>query len=129
MTDTSEKQLKILVVDDEEDLRDIYTYRLEADGFDVVAANGCGEAMKLATQDPGDIAVILTDIMMPDGDGLELVAYAVSHKIPVVIATAYAAKIAPQVPAHVQILSKPFDLDELSGALQTEIQRRENSRL
>ena len=61
--------LKVLVVDDTEHVRDMLVQMLELDGFDVVGQAASGEeAIDLAqTSDPN---VIVMDYVMPDLDGL-----------------------------------------------------------
>lgn len=66
----SEKQkLKVLVVDDEEDIIEILTYNLEKEGYEVATANNGVKAVKKAISFIPD--VILLDIMMPNQDGVE----------------------------------------------------------
>lgn len=60
----------ILVVDDEAILREILRYEFEKAGFDVIEAGSGTEAWQLFDSNPTDIVV--TDIRMPHGDGLEL---------------------------------------------------------
>ncbi|MCT4562428.1 MAG: response regulator, partial [Crocinitomicaceae bacterium] len=60
----------ILIVDDEEDIRDILQYNLNKEGFTTkVAANG-KEAIEIATTMRPDL--ILLDVMMPEMDGMEV---------------------------------------------------------
>jgi CheY-like chemotaxis protein len=62
----------ILVVDDEEELRDLIRHVLERAGHTVSGArNGLEASRLLATQ---AFAVVVTDMLMPDQDGLELIA-------------------------------------------------------
>ncbi|WP_439483737.1 response regulator transcription factor [Cyclobacterium plantarum] len=66
----SEKQkLRVLVVDDEEDIIEILTYNLEKEGYEVSTANNGVKAVKNAVSFKPD--VILLDIMMPNQDGVE----------------------------------------------------------
>jgi len=61
---------KVLLVDDQEDVRRIYKDVLEHDGFSVVCASSAAEAVDAAARSKPD--VVLTDVAMPDGTGLEL---------------------------------------------------------
>ena len=61
---------KILVVDDEFELRCLLTEILEQAGFEVVLAGNCRQAEKMCRESRPD-AVIL-DVMLPDGDGFSL---------------------------------------------------------
>jgi CheY-like chemotaxis protein len=63
-------QDKILVVDDEEQIRKLVATFLEVRGYTVRTARNGAEALKLISQDPPDLVV--TDVAMPDVDGLEL---------------------------------------------------------
>ena len=63
-------QKSILIVDDEEDIRDLLSYNLKKAGFNVdVASNGKDCLSKLKSNKPN---LILLDVMMPEMDGLEV---------------------------------------------------------
>jgi CheY-like chemotaxis protein len=57
----------ILVVDDEPDLRDLVTQVLESGGYKVVSAGSGAEALEQWAKHLGNIHLLLTDIVMPDG--------------------------------------------------------------
>jgi DNA-binding response OmpR family regulator len=60
---------RVLVIDDSRDIRDTLRWLLEAEGYVVsVAANGL-EGLRLQRKEPADI--VLTDIFMPEQDGIE----------------------------------------------------------
>src|SRR5207247_10805895 len=60
--------MKLLVIDDEEDIREVASLTLELkEGWDVVAAGSGAEGIKLARASVPD--AILLDVMMPDLDG------------------------------------------------------------
>ena len=60
----------ILIIDDEEDIRDILKYNLEKDGFSVdVASNGEDGLLKIKTNIPD---LLILDVMMPGMDGIEV---------------------------------------------------------
>lgn len=61
---------KILIVDDEKDIRDLLEYRLEAEGYEVAKARDGEEGLRKAKEFHPEI--ILLDIMMPKMDGIEL---------------------------------------------------------
>jgi two-component system response regulator (stage 0 sporulation protein F) len=60
----------VLIVDDEEDLRDLFSQVIEAAGYSAQTASGGHEALKMVNDNSFD--AILTDIRMPKGDGAEL---------------------------------------------------------
>lgn len=60
--------MKILVVDDESDIREILKFNLEKEGFEVLEAESVEEAKPLLTQ---NVSLILLDIMLPGISGVE----------------------------------------------------------
>jgi len=60
----------ILVVDDDYAVRKLVKIVLETEGYDVLTADGAETAMKLYDQSP--VALLLTDVVMPNIDGPEL---------------------------------------------------------
>jgi DNA-binding response OmpR family regulator len=83
----AKKKMKILVVEDESFLLDLYQIKLEQAGFEVVKAGNGNEGVSLARlEQPG---LILLDILMPEIDGYEMLAKIKSDpktkKIPVII--------------------------------------------
>ena len=81
---------KVLVVEDDDDLRRLYRSWLTLADFSVREARGGFEALRLMDHDPPDIVVL--DLMMPGVDGyavrLELEAHAHTRSIPIVVVTA-----------------------------------------
>jgi two-component system cell cycle sensor histidine kinase/response regulator CckA len=65
-------QETILAVEDEPAIRRLCTRLLEARGYVVLAAAGASEAITLATQHPGEIQLLLTDVVMPEMNGRDL---------------------------------------------------------
>jgi len=61
---------KILLVEDDSNLREIYGARLEAEGFQILAANDGEEALAIAVKEHPDL--IITDIMMPKISGFDM---------------------------------------------------------
>jgi CheY-like chemotaxis protein len=105
----------ILIVDDDEDLRESVQMILEARGFSVaVAANGRVALERI--QNGTRPSLILLDLMMPEMNGwqfLERVRRDASlGSIPIVIMTAHRSRDLPGV-APDDVLHKPFDASEL----------------
>ena len=71
------KRIKFLVVDDDPDLCDLIEEELNDEGFSVVKANSGNEAIKLLMNTKVD--VVLSDIKMPNGTGIDLVKNIVTH--------------------------------------------------
>ncbi|WP_299052931.1 response regulator [uncultured Nocardioides sp.] len=106
---------RVLVVDDDDDIRFLITIALETTaGWEVVVATGGAEAVALAAERQPD--AILLDLMMPGMDGLAtteaLRAQPSTAQIPVILLTAKAAA-GGEVPwegaAISGALTKPFD--------------------
>jgi adenylate cyclase len=80
----------LLVVDDDEDNRDVLSRRLLRDGCEVMLAEGGRQAMRMLQRYPFDL--VLLDIMMPDMDGYEVLAAIKSDPklkhLPVIMITA-----------------------------------------
>lgn len=115
---------KVLLVDDERDIRTIAKLTLERlGGFVVVLATSGAEAVALARSELPD--VILLDVMMPDMDGpatlAELRASSETAAIPVVFMTAkvQASERAAYLGLGVAgIIAKPFDPRALPGEVR-----------
>ena len=79
----------VLVVDDEEDIREVLELSLMRMGLGCDTAGTIADARRLL----GDRAyrLCLTDMRLPDGDGIELVAHIQAHQpgLPVAVVTAY----------------------------------------
>ncbi len=81
----------ILVVDDDKNLRRLYKYELEADGYRVVLAENGREALEQVSKEVPDL--VLMDIRMPELDGLEAMAHALKKygRIPILLNSAYSS--------------------------------------
>ena len=80
---------KLLIVEDEENLRDLYAEDLEESGYEVTKASNGKEAINLVRN--GSYDLIIMDIRMPEMDGIETLGKVITmeKKIPVIIYTAY----------------------------------------
>ncbi|MEO0814593.1 MAG: sigma-54 dependent transcriptional regulator, partial [Myxococcota bacterium] len=107
---------RILVVDDEEGMREMLTLTLKRKGYEVVTAADGREALSILGERSVDI--VLSDVRMPELDGLGLLAEIQASKIPVVVLmmTAFAeletAIEALKLGAS-DYVSKPFKSDEV----------------
>jgi len=82
---------KILIVDDEEGMREFLTYMLEGESYQVsTASNGLGALEKLRQE---EFSLVLADIKMPGIDGLEMLRRIkeIDEQIVVIVMTAYAS--------------------------------------
>src|SRR6266581_4450859 len=105
----------VLVVDDEQDIREFLALALENKGYRVTTADNGAAALDEAAREPVDL--VLLDMRMPVMDGW---AFAQAYRrqpgphAPIVVVTAAddAAARAAQIEAE-DYLAKPFDLDDL----------------
>jgi len=82
---------RILVVDDEQSMRETLTIMLEKEGFTIVMAKNGDEALEKL--DSGEVDIILTDLKMPGLSGIQFIeALTAKTKTPIIIMTAYATK-------------------------------------
>lgn len=115
----------ILVVDDEPGIRELLCLMLESEGYNVTAAQDGLEASKLMAAKPVDI--VITDLLMPERDGLEFIAE-IRKKFPAVriiamsggghIARDSYLKIAKNFGAHF-LLEKPFTQAVVLAAVES----------
>ena len=63
---------RVLVVDDDETIARMYDEVLSREGYAVVTAASCADAVKKMDEIQGDADVLLVDLGLPDGDGAEL---------------------------------------------------------
>ena len=82
-------KLKVLVVDDEQDIRELIKFYLNKEGFEVIEAKDGEDALEKFDNEYIDLAII--DVMMPKMDGFELVENMKEFKdIPCIMLTAKA---------------------------------------
>jgi len=118
----------ILVVDDEPAIQDILTWSLAAEGYRVATAGSGEEALTRVEEQ--DFDIILTDIVMPGLDGLEVLerSRVLNPRAAVIVMTAYAAletAIAALRRGACDYLEKPFSIEDLKERVQRLIQYRE----
>jgi ActR/RegA family two-component response regulator len=112
---------RVLLVDDDESVRDMMTITLEGKGFDVVSAASVAEALKLITTESFD--VLITDLHMPNpSDGFAVIT-AVRHTQP----SAFTLLVSgyPDVKSAMsailletdEIVAKPFEAGKLADLL------------
>ena len=105
---------KVLIIDDEPALRFAVQEALEAHGVEVIAAESATAALSLLD----DVDVVVSDYMMPDMDGMQLLEKVrTAHpSLPVILVTAHGSErlaVRALKQGAYDYLSKPFDNDEL----------------
>jgi two-component system cell cycle response regulator CpdR len=107
--------VRILLAEDDDSMRTYLARALERSGYDVVAVATGVEAVPYIDSDRFDL--LLTDIVMPEMDGIELAQHAasVAPDMRIMFITGFAAvtlKAGKAVP-QAKVLSKPFHLRDL----------------
>lgn len=121
---------KILLIDDEEPLRALLRLWLDGAGYDVLETGSAAGALKRLDQ--GEVDLIITDLLMPDMDGLELTREIRRRGsvVPIVVMSGssnegLALAMLPIAKAlgATSILSKPFSHGELLAVVNAELAR------
>jgi CheY-like chemotaxis protein len=118
------KSQTVLVIDDQDDVREVVVAQLEALGHRAVPASDGWLGMELleATGNTGPIDTLLVDYAMPGASGPE-VAHAARRAqpdLPIVLMTGYAdaRTFVEPLPPSVVLLKKPFKMQQLAAALE-----------
>lgn len=113
----SKNKIKVLVVDDDKNLLELFKEGLEDLSIDVVTAENGFEAKKILTSSK-DIDGLITDITMPEMSGAELVTYlrGEDNQIPVFFITGYQDYSREVLNSFKPkaVIFKPFDIEEAS---------------
>jgi two-component system, NtrC family, response regulator PilR len=117
---------RLLVIDDERNIRELLRIVFEVEGYTFSEASTCAEAAQRLDQESFDL--VICDIFLPDGNGLDLVRsyHAKQPDTHFVVITAHST------PAHalaalregaVEYVSKPFDVEELKVIVDKQLKR------
>ena len=116
---------KVLVVDDEKDIRELINFYLNKEGFEVLEASNGEEALEIFENEYIDLGII--DVMMPVMDGFELVENLKEFKdVPVIMLTAKGEskdKLRGFSVGADDYVVKPFDPTELMARVRAVLKR------
>jgi DNA-binding NtrC family response regulator len=123
----SQMAFPVLLVEDKDSLRAMLRHALEGQGHVVVEA--CGEVEALEQLRQARPAVVLTDLKLPDGDGLGVLRAAkeLDAQVPVVVMTAYGSiqdAVLAMKEGAMDFLAKPVDPDHLLLLVERAIAQR-----
>jgi len=115
------KMHRIILAEDDEDMRKFLVKALEKAGYDVVSFGNGVEAYERLKEEP--FTLLLTDIVMPEMDGIELARKAadLDPDLKIMFITGFAAvALNPDnhAPQEAKVLSKPFHLRDLVGEIE-----------
>ena len=121
---------KILIIEDEPDIRKTLEYNISREGYNVVSASSLVEAKSQIESD--SFSLILLDLMLPDGSGLDLCREIKSDKekssIPIIILTAKDDEVDKVVGFELgadDYVTKPFSVRELILRMKAVLKRGE----
>jgi two-component system response regulator PilR (NtrC family) len=121
----------ILIIDDEEIIREALEALLTAEGFTVLTAATAGQGLDLVTERYVD--AVLLDLMLPDRNGLDVLPEIrrLDEELPVVMITAFGtieSAIAATKQGAFHYFTKPFKNDEVLVILRNAVERRRLAR-
>ena len=124
-----EERGRVLVVDDEESVRNLLQRTLEGTGFNVVTAANGQEAVETMSESELEISVVLLDIKMPGMSGLEVLKQVtIEHPLICVIMLTAVVDTTTAVEAMklgaYDYVTKPFNPDDVVLAVQRGFERR-----
>lgn len=113
---------RVLVLDDEPDIRELLELTLRKMELDVVCAATLADARRRLQTQRFDLA--LTDMRLPDGEGMELVQYIAQHNldVPIAVITAYGSTegaVAAMKAGAFDYLQKPVSLAQLRSLVRS----------
>ena len=121
---------KILIIEDEPDIRKTLEYNISREGYSVVSASSLLEAKSQIESD--SFSLILLDLMLPDGSGLDLCREIKSDKekssVPIIILTAKDDEVDKVVGFELgadDYVTKPFSVRELILRMKAVLKRGE----
>jgi two-component system response regulator PilR (NtrC family) len=129
---------RVLVVDDEPGLRDMLAILFRREGLDVTLAPGFTAARDAVANAPEPYAVVLTDLLMPDGSGMDLLTLVKQRtaRTEVILMTAHGGMetaIEAMRRGAYDFVTKPFATTELRALVHKALEKRaivsENERL
>jgi len=124
---TSTQEARILIVDDDPVARRTVTDILARAGFPVVTATSAAEALRLVADEEPAVAIL--DLVLPDGDGIELLGRlrAAWPALPAIVVTAYVeprSVVEAMRRGALDYLAKPIDPDVLLSVCRAALARR-----
>ena len=122
----NEHRARILIVDDDQDIREVMGDRLEAQGFEVTtASNGVEGLQHIRTDDPN---LVLLDLQMPEMDGMQVLHQIAEERLDttVVVITAYGSiqrAVDAMKAGAFDFVPKPFEPERLRVVVEKAVER------
>jgi DNA-binding response OmpR family regulator len=115
--------MKILIVDDDQNILRLYKEELEEEGYTIVTASNGQEAIEKFDQEDPDLVTL--DILLPDIDGIKLLRQMKEKKprLPIIMSTAYDYRDDFAVWASEAYIVKSSDMTELKATIKKLMER------
>jgi DNA-binding response OmpR family regulator len=115
--------MKILIVDDDQNILRLYKEELEEDGYTIVTASNGQEALEQFDKESPDLVTL--DILLPDIDGIKLLRQMKEKRprLPIIMSTAYDYRDDFAVWASEAYIVKSADLTELKATIKKLMER------
>lgn len=109
----------LLVVEDDAIVRMLMVDVLEELGYQVLEAKDAEQALKVLGDPQQSLALMMTDVGLPDMDGKELASKArdLRPTLPILFASGYAESV--EVPEGMHMIGKPFGIDQLRDKVES----------
>ncbi|SRR5579883_586800 len=114
---------RILLVEDDPDVRPLLEHILLAEGYDTTATETVVNATALIGQQPFDL--VITDVNLPDGSGLRVADAGIAAGLKVLVLTGHGLSLKPGTLAAYDYLLKPIRMPELLEAVRERLSRPE----
>jgi DNA-binding response OmpR family regulator len=112
---------RIVVVEDDPDVREIEMFLLESEGFECVGVSEGGPAALTIKNQGADLVIL--DMLLPGKDGnailAELSADPATRNVPVIVVSGFSSQVQPARQVK-RVIVKPFDVMELLDAVARE---------
>jgi len=122
------EKVKVLIVDDERDIRELLADFLESEGYDCIPVQDAFTALDIYKNQPG-IDLVMSDIRMPGKNGLELLSEIKAHDEDAMVIMISAVKdiesaITSMSRGAYDYVAKPFKLNEVAMIAQKALEKR-----
>lgn len=119
---------KVLVVDDEPAMRQVLEIAFRRQGLEVVAAPGVRTAIEALQQNPQPFPLVITDLLMPDGSGIDVLSAAKTRSVAteVIVMTAHStvdSAIDAMKKGAYDFVTKPFSPAEMLALAQKALEK------
>lgn len=116
--------MRVLIIDDDEQIRILLQQMMEWVGYDVQVAENGKIGMQMQAEEPADL--VITDLIMPEQEGLETISWLKKEYADTkIIAISGGGRIGPEayLPAALElgadkVFSKPFDVQEVVASVK-----------